>query len=128
MKTIPCENCPCFSTILDGSIAGEKAFKFHAVINHDYEMVGCLCQLERASAGFSGYLTDESGKTVGAKIRCNLGYGYDFDHGYETVELHPGESHSFLHSYSDTSEGSWDEGSTHIRLTLLPFDEAECRF
>ena len=128
MEKIPCKNCPHFSTTLDGSIAGAKAFKFHAVINGEHEMIGCLCQLERAAAGFNGYLTDENGKIIGAKISCNRGYGYDFDYGYETVELRPGETHNFLHSYSDTSEGSWTEGSTHIKLTLLPFDDAECKF
>ena len=128
MEKIPCKNCPYRSTTLDGSIAGEKAFKFHAVIEHEHEMVGCLCQLEQAAAGFAGYLTDENGKIIGAKISCNLGYGYDFDYGHETVALRPGESHSFLCSYSDTSEGSWDEGSTHIHLTLLPFDETPCKY
>jgi len=128
MEKIPCKDCPHFSTTLDGTMAGEKVFKFRAVIDQEHETVGCLCQLERAAAGFSGYLTDDTGKIIGAKIRCNLGYGYDFDHGHETVELRPGESHSFLHSYSDTSEGSWDEGSTHIQLTLLPFDETPCKY
>ncbi len=120
------DRCPLYRTRMDGTMAGEKKFKYRAVMTERGQIVACMCQLDYARAGFVEYSRDENGEIDGAVISCDLGYGYSFDDGKETVTLHPYESHSFFHSYTDTSDGTWDDDSYCVTITLLPFDEEEC--
>jgi len=126
MEKKPCENCPFHTLQLDGTMAGEKKFKIRARLSNRSEIVACLCRLSYAFADFCAYTRNENGCINGAVISCDRGHGYGFDDGEETVALHPYETHSFIHSYTDTSDGTWEDDSFSVTLTLIPFDDEKC--
>ncbi len=118
--------CPFYTNILNGTMAGERKFKYRAVLSGRSRIVACLCQMDYAFAGFCNYTRDEHGEIDGAVISCDLGHGYGFDDGEETITLRVNETHRFLHSYTDTSDGTWDNDFVSVTLTLIPFEEEEC--
>lgn len=125
-KEICAGKCPFYTNVSDGMADGERKFKYRAILSGRSQIVGCLCNMNFVFARFCGYTRNEHGEADGAVFSCDLGHGYGFDDGEETITLRANETHRFLHSYTDTSDGTWDNDSVSVALTLIPFDEAEC--
>ena len=68
---------------------------------------------------FVEYVKNETGTVCGVKFPIDEGHGYGFDYGERFVTLHPGEELQFEHSYTDTSDGTWDDGSFTVTVRLL---------
>ncbi len=68
---------------------------------------------------FVDYVKDETGTVCGGKFLIDEGHGYGFDYGERFVTLRPGEELQFEHNYTDTSEGTWDDGSLTVKVRLL---------
>lgn len=97
---------------------------FQMQVTHgDLSEILPLSKLDHSFMGFGGYHRDENGKPDGIYLICDKGHGYGFDDGEEKILLRPGESHEFIHSYTDTSDGTWEEGSCHVKATLLWAEE-----
>ena len=102
----------------------KNVFKLYARAVGRSEMVLTMNDLSSACCSFVDYARDSAGSVIGIVVSCDLGHGYDFDHGRETVTLLPHEEHRFIHAYTDTSDGDWYDGSFTMVLKLLPYDEA----
>ena len=68
---------------------------------------------------FMGYVRDEAGEICGAKFLEDRGHGYGFRKDPQEVILHPGEAVQFFHSYTDTSDGTWENGSFLVEAQLV---------
>lgn len=68
---------------------------------------------------FAEYVKNETGTVCGVKFLIDEGHGYGFDYGERFVTLHPDEELQFEHSYTDISDGTWDDGSFTVRVRLL---------
>lgn len=68
---------------------------------------------------FVEYVKDENGTVCGVKFLIDEGHGYGFDYGEKMVTLHIGEDFQFKHYYTDTSEGTWDDGSITVKIHVV---------
>ncbi|MCD7835290.1 MAG: hypothetical protein LUG83_01240 [Lachnospiraceae bacterium] len=68
---------------------------------------------------FIEYVKDEAGTVCGVKFLIDEGHGYDFDYGEKIVTLHIGEDFQFEHYYTDTGEGTWDDGFSTVKIRLV---------
>lgn len=68
---------------------------------------------------FIEYVKDESGNICGAKFLADEGHGYGFNYGEKEVILHSNEEFQFVHSYTDTSDGTWDNDSFTVKVRLI---------
>lgn len=72
---------------------------------------------------FIRYILDDSKKITGIEINIDLGHGYDFNKGVEKVILKFGDSYTFDYGYTDTTEGTWENKSHRITISLIEIEE-----
>ena len=87
-KAICAGKCPFYTNVPDGTAEGERKFKYREILSGRSKIVGCLCNMRFVFATFCGYTRDEHGEIDGAVFSCDLGHGYGFDDGEETITMH----------------------------------------
>lgn len=68
---------------------------------------------------FIGFVYNEFDEITGAKYLADEGHGYGFNYGYKEIIVSLDEKVSFTHSYTDTSDGTWDNGSYTVSVRLV---------
>ncbi len=68
---------------------------------------------------FLEYIMGDSGQICGAKYRIDLGHGYGFDNGTQVISINIDEEYKFEHRYTDTSDGTWEDGSYRVVVRLI---------
>ena len=68
---------------------------------------------------FLEYEKDPQGNVCGGRYLIDLGHGYGFNHGEETVTIALDEEISFEHEYTDTSDGTWENESCSVTVRFV---------
>ena len=100
------------------------AITFYAVLRGETEInLSEPEHLSYAQAYLKEVHHNERGEPDGVVLECDLGHGYCFDDGTKTVTLLFGQETRFTHSYTDTSDGTWDDGSFSVRIKVVETEE-----
>ncbi len=86
--------------------------------------IDCAAHLPewRARVRFVGYDIDLRGEVVAAEYMADHGRGYGFNNGEKAVKVPVNGEFSFLHSFTSTTDGVWEDDSFKVTLRFVKSD------
>ena len=107
----------------------DEIFRVHAIVNEIEYVLPIGGRLINAYMQFVDYIRNEAGAPIGIKVLCDCGHGYGFNDGEKELSLYPHRDYSFQHSYTSTTDGTWENDWFDVAVRLLPIEEApECSY